>query len=97
MQLATIFEENEDDIRRTFDVNLIAHFLLIKEFMPAMVKCNHGHIVTVASMASFITGARNVDYACTKVGALAFHEGLTQELRHSYNAKKVRTRCVLRS
>ncbi|KAJ5207752.1 hypothetical protein N7449_002131 [Penicillium cf. viridicatum] len=94
MQLATIFEENENEIRRTFDVNLIAHFLLIKEFMPAMVKGNHGHIVTVASMASFITGAQNVDYACTKVGALAFHEGLTQELRHSYNAKKVRTSII---
>ncbi|KAH8585598.1 hypothetical protein B0O99DRAFT_530415 [Bisporella sp. PMI_857] len=94
MQLSTILDESEDEIRRVFNVNLIAHFLLIKEFLPAMIKRNHGHVMTIASMASFITGVQNVDYCCTKAGALAFHEGLTQELRHSYNARKVRTSII---
>ena len=46
----------------------------------------------MANMASFITVGEMVDCACTKASALAFHEGLTQEIRHWYGATKVRTR-----
>jgi short-subunit dehydrogenase len=81
----------EDVVRKVFNVNIISHFLLVKEFLPAMVNRNHGHIVTVASMASFLTQASNVDYGCTKAAALALHEGLTQELKILYNAPLVRT------
>ena len=87
----TILDETEAEIRRVFEVNTISHFLLVKEFVPAMIKSNHGHIVTVASMASFMVHSQNVDYACTKTSALAFHEGLAQELKSRYNASKVRT------
>ncbi|KFX93597.1 hypothetical protein O988_06723, partial [Pseudogymnoascus sp. VKM F-3808] len=94
MKIKTMLTESEEEIRQVFDVNVIANFLLIKEFLPAMIKRNHGHIVTIASLASFITGVQNVDYSCSKAGALALHEGLAQELRHAYNAKKVRTSIV---
>lgn len=87
----TILDETEAEIRRTFDVNTISHFLLVKEFSPAMIRRNHGHIVTIASMASFLVHAQNVDYTCTKASALAFHEGLAQELKSRYKANKVRT------
>lgn len=87
----TILDETEAEMRRVFDVNTISHFLLVKEFIPAMIKRNHGHVVTVASMASFMVHAQNVDYTCTKASALAFHEGLGQELKSRYNAQKVRT------
>lgn len=86
-----ILDESEEQIRRTFDVNTVAHFLLFKEFGPAMIKHNHGHIVTIASLASFLVHAQNVDYTCTKASALAFHEGIAQELKSRYNANKVRT------
>ncbi|KAJ6109940.1 NAD(P)-binding protein [Penicillium sp. IBT 16267x] len=81
---------SESQIRRTFDVNILAHFLLVQEFLPAMVSRNHGHVVSVASLASFTTSAINVDYACAKSAALAFYEGLSQELRHIYKAPGVR-------
>jgi short-subunit dehydrogenase len=64
---------------------------MVKEFLPAMVKQNHGHIVTLASMASYSVHAGNVDYACSKASALAFHEGLAQEIKSRYKAPKVRT------
>lgn len=54
-------------------------------------KRNHGQVVTMASMASFLVHAQNVDYACSKASALAFHEGLSQELKARYGAGKVRT------
>jgi all-trans-retinol dehydrogenase (NAD+) len=86
-----ILEETEEQIRRTFDVNIIAHFLLVREFHPYRIRRNHGHIVTIASLASFLVHARNVDYTCTKAAALAFHEGLSAELKNHYEAPKVRT------
>jgi short-subunit dehydrogenase len=87
-----ILDSTDDDIRRMFDVNIVAHFFLVREFLPFMIKKNHGHVVTIASMASFVTIASNTDYSCTKAAALAFHEGLTQELKYRYNAPDVRTR-----
>jgi all-trans-retinol dehydrogenase (NAD+) len=62
--------ETEEQIRRVFDVNTISHFFTVKEFLPAMIKQNHGHIVTVASMSSYSVHAANIDYACSKVSAL---------------------------
>ena len=91
----TILGGSMEGVRRTFEVNTIAHFPLVKAFVPAMVRNNHGHIVTLASMASFATVASNVDYSCSKASALSFHEGLAQELRFRYNAWKVRATYVM--
>ncbi|KAJ5359621.1 uncharacterized protein N7496_012034 [Penicillium cataractarum] len=89
-----ITDQPTAETERIFNINILSQFRLVREFLPAMVKQNHGHVVAVASMASFITQGKNVSYACTKAAALAFHEGLTQELKHRYNAPKVRTTIV---
>jgi NAD(P)-dependent dehydrogenase (short-subunit alcohol dehydrogenase family) len=88
---ATILEGSEAFIRKTFEVNTMSHFWMVREFLPAMIKVNHGHVVTIASMASFILHAGNTDYAGSKASALAFHEGLSVELRSRYKAPNVRT------
>ncbi|KAJ6096870.1 hypothetical protein N7486_007616 [Penicillium sp. IBT 16267x] len=90
----TILEKTEEKIRRTFEVNNLAHFLLIKEFLPYMVREDRGHVVTIASIASFMAVGEMVDYCCSKAGALVFHEGLRQELKYWYNAPNVRTSVV---
>ena len=90
----TIIDEPEATIRRVFEVNTISHFIMVKEFVPDMITKNHGHIITTASMASFAAIGGMTDYACTKASALAFHEGLAQELKHYHNAPKVRTTIV---
>jgi short-subunit dehydrogenase len=90
----SILDEPEAKIRQTFEVNTISHFFMVREFLPSMVKRNHGHVITIASMASFVALGEMVDYCCSKASALAFHEGLSQELRYWYNAPKVRTRYV---
>lgn len=56
-----------------------------------MVAANHGMIVTVASLAAYVTVPDMVDYASSKAAALSFHEGITAELKTRYNAPKVRT------
>ncbi|KAK4461859.1 hypothetical protein QBC42DRAFT_346831 [Cladorrhinum samala] len=87
----TILDASERDIRFTFDVNAFAHYWIVKEFLPALIKANHGMVVTVASVASWVTVPNMVDYASSKAAALAFHDGLTAELKTKYNAPKVRT------
>ena len=85
-----ILEETDEQVQRIFEVNILAHFKMIKEFLPHMIKTNHGHIVTTASLASYVTSA-SISYTATKAAVLAFHEGLALELRARYNANKVRT------
>lgn len=80
-----------DQIKQMVEVNLLAHFWLVQELLPSMIKQKHGHILTIASLASFITIASNIGYSCTKAGLVAFHEGLTQDLKHRYNARDVLT------
>lgn len=86
-----ILDASEKEVRFTFDVNTLAHYWMAKEFVPSMVKANHGMIVTVASFAAYVTVPNMTDYAASKAAALSFHEGLTAELKSRYNAPKVRT------
>lgn len=59
-----------------------------------MIEKKKGHIVSTASMASFIGVAGLVDYCATKAGVLALHEGLGQELKHRYKAPQIKTSIV---
>ncbi|KAG6365611.1 hypothetical protein INS49_007222 [Diaporthe citri] len=92
--ISPILEMPGPDTRRVFEVNLFAPVYLVKQFLPAMVKHNHGHIVNVSGMAAFATQACNVPYACSKNGLLSFHEGLVQECWFVYNAPLVRATVV---
>ena len=42
-----------------------------------MLKARKGHVVEIASMASFFAAPGLVDYCCTKIGALYLTEGET--------------------
>jgi short-subunit dehydrogenase len=59
-----------------------------------MIAANHGTVVTVASVAGYVTAPGMVDYCSSKAAAVSFHDGLTAELRDRYNAPAVRTVCV---
>ncbi|KAJ9640912.1 hypothetical protein H2199_005580 [Coniosporium tulheliwenetii] len=90
----TILDQSSEDLRKIFDVNLISHFYTVQEFLPDMLKQRKGHIMSVASLASFAAAAGMVNYACTKAGVLAFHEGLNQELKHRFQCPEIKTTVV---
>jgi all-trans-retinol dehydrogenase (NAD+) len=71
----TLVETSNEWVTKIFQINVISHFWLIKEFLPNMIKNNKGHIVGVASMASFVCPPGVVDYGATKAGVMALHEG----------------------
>ena len=87
----SILDATQSDISLTFDINSKAHYFLAQEFLPYMIQKNHGMVVTVASLAAFVTAPSMVDYAASKAAAVSFHEGLTAELVSLYKAPKVRT------
>ncbi|KAK8087663.1 short-chain dehydrogenase/reductase [Apiospora hydei] len=90
-----LLETPDSDIARTFQINAITPFLLLKQFLPSMVARNHGHVVTVGSMKGLVVGQVGMDYAASKAAALALHEAVGQECRHQYGAPKIRTTLVL--
>ena len=71
-----IFGETEEQVHRAFEVNILAQIKMIREFLPHMIKTNHGHIVTTASIAAYATWISNSSYSAAKASVLAFHEGL---------------------
>ena len=73
----TILTTPDHLLERIFALNTLAHYRLTKEFLPHMIGPNHGTIVTIASIAGFVTAPGMVDYCGTKAAAIAFHEGLT--------------------
>ncbi|KJY01738.1 short-chain dehydrogenase/reductase like protein [Zymoseptoria brevis] len=85
-----IVDQTKEQLRKIFDVNVISHYYTVAEFMPNMVREKKGHVVTIASIASFVTTAGITPYSNTKVAALSFHEGLQNEARVLHNAPELK-------
>lgn len=93
-RLNPLLEVSETSLRQVLGVNLMALWFTAKQFLPAMIKKDKGHIITVASLASFVPLVTSIEYSATKAGALAFNEGLMSELKHVYKAPGVKTSIV---
>ncbi|XP_034935940.1 short-chain dehydrogenase/reductase family 16C member 6 [Chelonus insularis] len=76
----------DNEIERTYQVNILSHYWINKSFLKEMMKENHGHIVTIASVAGLLGTYRCTDYSATKFAAVGYHESLFSELQaHGYN------------
>lgn len=91
---ATIMAHTDNLIHKTMSINTMAHYLTVQEFMAHMLEHNHGHIITIASMASHISPVGMSAYGMSKASAMAFHESLTMELRYVHNTPKIRTSII---
>ncbi|KAK2599995.1 hypothetical protein QQS21_005297 [Conoideocrella luteorostrata] len=87
---ATVMEGTQRDVELTIKTNLIAPFLLCKEFLPEMARKDHGHILNTGSMSSVVSAPSIVDYSASKSGLTALHEGLQLELKGLHKAPRVR-------
>lgn len=90
----TILEMRKDVIQKVFDVNCFSHWTTVQEFLPRMIQLNKGHIVTIASLAGFVSITKGADYCASKAAVLAFHETLGAELRQFYRSDNVLTSVV---
>ncbi|XP_011497529.1 PREDICTED: short-chain dehydrogenase/reductase family 16C member 6-like [Ceratosolen solmsi marchali] len=73
-------DSTDQMIIRTMDVNIMSHFWTVKAFLPAMLKENKGHIVSIASLAGHVGCTKLVDYTASKFAAVGFDEALRAEL-----------------
>lgn len=89
-----ILDIDEKALQKIFAINTMSHWFMVQEFLPSMVAKDHGHVITVASVASFACLPGHADYGSTKASALAFHEALKSELRHIYKAPNVLTSII---
>ncbi|KAK4541955.1 hypothetical protein LTR36_007155 [Oleoguttula mirabilis] len=85
-----ILDATPASLQSIFAVNILSHYYTAQAFLPAMLRAKKGHVVTLASMASFVSPAEMVSYANTKAAALSFHEGLAAEVRAVYNVPEIK-------
>lgn len=85
-----MLEQTQESLEKIFKLNIISHYYTVQEFFPAMARNKKGHIVTIASVASFVSPPGLVPYANTKVAALGFHEGLQHEARIFHDAPEIK-------
>jgi len=83
-QAHTILNTSDAFLEKIFHVNVLSHFTLIRLLLPAMMRQRKGHIISLASMASYTGTASLADYCATKAAVLGMHESLVQELQHRY-------------
>lgn len=80
-----------EDIKQTFNTNVLSHFWILKAFLPAMIKEKKGHVVTVSSVMGLVGAAQISDYSASKAALVKLHESLRYELDKRYNAPLIRT------
>ncbi|KAF2633503.1 NAD(P)-binding protein [Macroventuria anomochaeta] len=90
----TILATSHEYLRKIFDVNVLSNWTTVQAFLPDMIKENKGHVVTIASTASYVGVAGLADYNASKAAILSFHEALNQELRVYYNAPSILTSSI---
>lgn len=69
--------------RKVVNVNLLSHFWILQQFLPAMSSRGSGHVVEIASIMGNVGVPRMSDYVASKFGVVGLYETLVRELRQS--------------
>ncbi|XP_011143005.1 short-chain dehydrogenase/reductase family 16C member 6 isoform X2 [Harpegnathos saltator] len=85
--LATFEDYSADEISSVMNVNLIAHYWMMKVFLPSMVEKNHGHVVAISSILALCGGQFGTLYCPTKSAVRALMECIREELRVNTKGK----------
>jgi NAD(P)-dependent dehydrogenase (short-subunit alcohol dehydrogenase family) len=76
-------EEDDGATERQFAVNVMGVVHGMRVALPRMRDRGHGHLVNVASSASWVSPPGEVSYAATKMAVLALTDGVREELHGS--------------
>ena len=69
-------EAPTEDWHRIWDVNVMAHVLVARHFLPAMIARKEGYLVGTISAAGLLNHVFAAPYGVTKAAALSFFEWL---------------------
>ncbi|KOC62508.1 Short-chain dehydrogenase/reductase family 16C member 6 [Habropoda laboriosa] len=87
MPCRAFLDHTPEDIKRIFDINVLAHCWTVQAFLPSMIQKNYGHIVALSSMAGFLGVANVAPYCASKFAVRGLMEALNEEIR-SLNKEK---------
>lgn len=82
MPCRPFLKQTPEELEKTFQINVLAHFWILQEILPRMIERNEGHIVTVCSAAGLIPTRNLAPYSGTKHAVHGFIEALKEEIRH---------------
>ncbi|NXA98469.1 RDHE2 dehydrogenase, partial [Melanocharis versteri] len=75
-------ELTDEDFEKTFKTNFFSQVWTCKAFLPAMVACNRGHLVSTASGAGLQGLYSLSDYSASKSAIIGMMEAINSELYH---------------
>jgi NAD(P)-dependent dehydrogenase (short-subunit alcohol dehydrogenase family) len=81
---------SDEDWRRSWDVNLMAHVYAARAVLPAMLERGSGYLLSTASAAGLLTDLSTQAYSVTKHAAVAFAEWLAI----AYGDRGIRVSCL---
>ncbi|XP_068955216.1 17-beta-hydroxysteroid dehydrogenase 13 isoform X1 [Petaurus breviceps papuanus] len=90
---ADLLSTRDEEITKTFEVNILGHFWIIKALLPSMMQRNHGHIITVASICGHGVIPYLIPYCSSKFAAVGLHRALTSELT-AMGKNGIKTSCL---
>lgn len=73
----------EDDFVKTFQANLLAPFLLIKSFLPAMKEAKRGLIINIPGVLGKAPMAGAAAYTAAKYGLTGMMQSIREELKRT--------------
>jgi short-subunit dehydrogenase len=77
----TVEETTEEDIRKIFDVNVLASIDVVKSILPVMRMQRSGYIINMGSVAGFVGAPGWSVYSATKAALAAFSEVLALDVK----------------
>ncbi len=87
----TVLDCEEKDWDFSFDLNVKAHYRMIKAYLPGMLAKGKGNVINMASVASSVKGAPNrFVYGASKAAVI----GLTKALAIDFVSKGIRCNCI---
>ena len=69
-----------EQVRKLFDINVLALIDLTQRVLPGMLERRRGHVVNVASLASYVSVPPLTVYSATKFAVQGFSDGLRREV-----------------
>lgn len=83
-------EAPDDELQRTWEINVMAHVWAARAVLPAMVARGEGYLLSTASAAGLLTQVSALGYSITKHAAVA----LAEWLAISYRDAGIRVSCL---